>query len=318
MTQPAARCPDDNELAALAEGRLPAARRDALFGHVADCRACGAVVAAVHAALDAEPAAAAGSPVAPPLPSLEAARARRGPSPRVLAVAAATLVAVGVGLFAASRRGADAPPVAQQVASAFDALGAARADLFGGLTPLGADELSRGGESATRGGLVAFAPVGAVLETRPAFSWQPVPGVSGYTVVVRDGAGAVVWTKRAPGAFLPYPPDVAPLAPGAAYTWSVEATAALGRVEGRRAFSTADADAVARWKETLREVKARVPETLRALVGAQVALRRGYVVEAERLAAEQRAVADGPLARDVERHVRRRLGHEPPPSPPAR
>src|SRR5262245_47097349 len=80
-------CPDENVLSALAEGRLEGPEHEAAVSHVAACEACRDVVRALA-------------------PHVERVRARGrllGFSPRLLAAAAAVLLALGAGIAIAVR-----------------------------------------------------------------------------------------------------------------------------------------------------------------------------------------------------------------------
>jgi hypothetical protein len=312
-------CPDDNDLAGFAEGRLPDAKRTAVLAHVADCDACTAVVSAVASEGDAAGSDRTSGRPGASVVSLDDARRRR--TFRWVLIAAAAAAAGVVAVIGVRFGGHEAPASPdQQVASAADVLRGARPDLFEGFQALSAAELSSPGNAdAARGGLVLHTPTGSTLgakktakgmEAKPVFSWTAVPGAPSYAVTLYDASGRALWVRTTPSASLAMPPDVSPLVPGAAYAWSISADGPLGSVEGRRAFTVVSADESKRFDAALHEIAARAPESIRSLVAAQLAIRRGYLEEAERLIGDQRRAADSALARDTEQHVRRRLGRD--------
>ena len=231
------------------------------------------------------------------------------------AVAATLLVGLGLvaGRFSAGPAGA---PASGPLAVAFADLTARHPTLFDA-PPLTAHELEAGGAAPMRGGLLLHGPTGLVLDPRPTYRFAPPAGAPSSTVTLYDDAGRALWTRPAPGDALPHPPDVAPLAPGAAYAWSVAATGVLGRTEGRGAFRLATADEAARWAATVAAVEAEVAPATRALVLAHAALRAGLLEEALRRAELARGGSEPELARATWAFARRRLGYEGAASPGA-
>jgi hypothetical protein len=270
---PASPCPDANRLAGFAEGRLLEAEVEALSAHVATCDACRTLVADVARAW---------TPGVCSAPARPARRRRAWIAP--FAAAAALLIAATVVLVAGPR---DTREIA--LASARD-LAAARPDLFAGFEPL------RSGRSAApapmRGAPALFAPAGVVTETRPAFRWEPAPGVTRWTVTLRTSEGDRIWSAESDAPSLEFPARETDLAPGARYIWEASGVGPLGVERSRRAFDVASDDERRAFDEASREVERIVPERIRALVLAQFALHRGLYGVAETQA--ERYLRDAP------------------------
>lgn len=185
------RCPDDGELAAWVEGRLPEARRERLGEHLSGCDFCCGQAGFLARAREF------GSPPAVPVALLAAARGER--PPLFARLRPATLVAAGAGLV-----------LALLVASPWG-----RPGLFsGGPEPEPVVRAVRGPADApwivhpAEGSVVPR----AALELR----WEEAPDALFYTVQLVDPNGDVAWEGRADGARLAIPP-AAPLAPGQPY-----------------------------------------------------------------------------------------------------
>ncbi len=185
------RCPDDGNLAAWVEGRLPAARREKLEAHLSDCDYCCGQVGFLARAPKLGP------PPAVPVSFLTAARAERTPSFGRLRPA--TLVAAGAGLA-----------LALLVATPWGRPGS---------LPAGAE-----GDRAVRNGRTGPGPADAPWLVRPSegeivspaafeLRWKEAPEALYYTVQLVDPKGDVVWEGRADGTHLVVPASAA-LSPG--------------------------------------------------------------------------------------------------------
>lgn len=102
-------------------------------------------------------------------------------------------------------------------------------------------KLSTGG--SRKSGLVVMAPMRSggvvagpepiaprqtdVLSDRPAFEWRAVEGAQRYRVTLSGDEGEL-WAREATSATLPYPADVAALAPDRELLWEVQAFGARG------------------------------------------------------------------------------------------
>lgn len=81
-----------------------------------------------------------------------------------------------------------------------------------------------------KAGLIALAPRNSrVLDSRPQFDWQPVPGAQGYRITIGffDAAPAT-WETIVKSPPFRYPSDAPTLTPGKVYLWKVEAIGATG------------------------------------------------------------------------------------------
>ncbi|MBK8974352.1 MAG: hypothetical protein IPM29_00340 [Planctomycetes bacterium] len=277
-------CPDENALAAFAEGRGAAAARESIERHVADCPDCQEVVACV-----------APSATVRTLPR----RARKARA--VLAAAALVLVALGAHWLLRSPA-----PLAERLEVAARRLAAAEPDLFAGL-PLSDDRLRPPRADELRGRTEVAQPGGVLLETPPAFRWAARPVSSAWRCALFDGSGREVWRTETSAPELRWPSDAAPLAPGR-YVFEAVADAVAGAVEVRGAFRIADG-ALRDQLLAARRALAAVGTPERDLLLAQWALvrdLRDVAVEAARAAWSDPTARD--LARPTLREALRRAG----------
>jgi hypothetical protein len=294
-------CPDANLLAGFAEGALATAEEERVGEHLAGCPACREASAEAQAAVgfEARPA------------------ARRRPVLWVVSAAAAgLLLAVGGAALLLRERGSrPLTDTATRLVAAASDLARDRPDLFGGFRPLDPQERPPGAGDPERGGARLVAPSGVVLSTRPAFRWAGAPGVTRYEVSLEGRDGTTLWTRAAEGTELAYPSDASELARGTTYDWSLAFEGLVGgRTESRRAFAVATPEEARAFEEASHAVEARVAPDLRDLLLAQVALRRGLVAEAERLARAHLARhPSDEVGRATLRHVRLLQGLSPEP-----
>jgi len=243
------RCLDENDLAALAEGRLLEAARPAVDGHLRECGRCRELATALvaAAAVDAADGAAsghprpsgAGAPWGLPLPPGEG-RGEGGSAARTLrtlaSVAAALLVA-GIAalpwLLDPGTRPAGPPAFAGPGGFDSPAARAVRAELpsLEALLAVPLPPVTRGAP----GDLAALSPRGKVLDTRPGLRWRAdglAPGPARVLVLALDprdlrATPVARFEAEATAGSAPLPPAVL-LERGRPYAWRVEATAEDG------------------------------------------------------------------------------------------
>lgn len=297
-------CPDPVLLVAWAEARLEDERRERVEAHLAACEPCRelALLQRTETGVGDE------VPAATRRPATILPFRRRPLVAALLAVAAVVVVGVGVvRLLGRDEPGTPGPARDRLMAAAGEAA-RAHAELLGGFTPLSADELAGGAPPALRGGLSIVRPADHVLRPPTRLAWTAVPGATTYHVTVLAPDGTVRWTIDTPETSLDWPSDRDALVPGTRGVLEVTCDAVLGRAEGRRAFVVADAAAARAFEDAARRLGERAPD-LAALLRAHLALRRGFVEEAE--AAAEAHLAGAPTDADARRlldHARRRLG----------
>ena len=290
-------CPDPSLLAGFAEGRLLDAERQALQGHLALCEPCRAAVAGwIRDRGDPS--------LAPPAPAPRVLRGWRVAVP--IAAAAALLLAFLLPAGVLRHPGADG---GTDMASAARDLAAARPDLFAGFRPVEAGEELPRAFAQKRGAVVLLAPAGTILETRPAFRWRGVPGIARWKVTLLAADGEVLGSAEAADTALPFPAGTPDLAAGKRYLWEASGEGPLGPVKVRRAFDVAPEPDRRAFADAVAVIRERVPERLRSLVAAHLALRRGYYAAAEEEAAGHlRRFPGDPAGLDALGRARRALG----------
>lgn len=343
-------CPDDNQLAGYAEGRLPAARRPALEAHLARCEVCRGLVAATAegAAADAvgggrqlrqelllegiregggtgeggDAASTATAASAAPLPSLEAARARR--SRRWALAAAVALFALGAGLAFRAWNGDPTPaPFDVAVAASAEDLRALDPTLLAELRPLTPAERAGGVADAARSGVRILEPAGTLLSPQAQVVWEPVPGATLYVVTISDAkTGAAIGSMKTKGTLVATA-GKALLVPGGAYLVEVVASGDLGTQKASRAFQVATPEVAREFAAAADLLERRAKPRDVAYLTASLAIRRGLLLEAEKVLA--RAAAQGPTELgtthpafdatvELRAHVRRLLSWAPVPT----
>jgi hypothetical protein len=284
---PASDCPEEGLLAAWAEDRLEDERRDRVESHLALCDDCRAVALAQREAAQASPA----LPAAGRGPAVVWPFRRRRLLRAVVALAAVVVVGVGLAWFRSE------PDAAERLSAAAAAGSRANPALLAGFRPLSRAELAAGSASVLRGGIAMLEPAEHLLGPPMRFRWKPVAGATGYRVTLLDGAGMPLWTRETLNPALDWPTEEPLLAPGAKAVLEVTADAVLGQVEGRRAFDVATAAAARSYAEAA-GVLAAQDRALADLLRAHLALRRGYLPEAESAAwAQLRRTPEEPLVR---------------------
>jgi hypothetical protein len=317
-------CPDDNRLAAFLDGRVAAPERAALERHLAACDACREVLAEALALREpgAETVPVAGergggtSPGGP-----RSGPARREPASAEqggplrgwwIAWAAAAAVLLGVGAWLLQRTGPSTPPpdVEQLVAQAAADLSTAHPALFGTFHPLTAAERAEAAPTRLRGAGAVLRPAGYVLPERPTIEWEAFTGATGYEVILSLENGTVLWRRTVGGVTtLPYPADAAALAHGGRYLVRIESRGPLGRTDVSGRFAVGSDVDRKQLAEALRLLEGVTPPEVRRALEAEVALRRNFLLEAERLLEERVAAApDDAFARELLRYTRRRIG----------
>jgi hypothetical protein len=288
-------CPDDNTLSAFLEARLAPHQRTALERHLAACTPCQAVVAEALALRQGTPA------------PQEAAEARKLTwSRRPLSYAAAALLVVGLGLagWLVSNIREDRLDPEEALVVAAGVKRTEHPDLLADFQPLSKDERASIAPTRLRGPLAVLRPAETLLGMRPEVTWVAGPGATGYEVVLSAEGGPVVWRETVGlVTSAAFPSAAADLAPGGKYVVRVETRGPLGRSEATRRFTVADDGARARFTKGL-AVLASNP-----LLSAHFAIRRGFLLEAERmLDARLEEQPDDAIARETRLYVRRRLG----------
>jgi hypothetical protein len=177
-------CLDDHAVAALADGSIDAARRDALLPHLAGCAHCRHRVASVARAL-ADPG------VARELSDVDDATRPRVTTTRRIALAAAAAAAAV--LLVIAWPSSMEPPQQPHRAPAITAAPAPE----------------------------AVWPVGAVADAR-SLRWSAVPGADRYRVTLFDAEGLVLFEAELAGTEVELPAAVV-LDPGRRYWWEVDA-----------------------------------------------------------------------------------------------
>ncbi len=211
-----------------------------------------------------------------------------------IAAAAIVLLAVGVGIFLATREDAAPSTRAQLTALATELA-------YGPLT----DEELAARESTERGTLVLRGPSHGVLDGRPIFRWKPVAGVDRYHLAVLDDQARVVFetdaTETKAG------PMEQPLGTGD-YVWEVTASGPLGALSARRAFWVPSISQRVLFRTMRDKIRNRASAWLADLAEAHLALRHELFAEA--LGPAQRfldANPDDELGRATLRRVHREL-----------
>jgi hypothetical protein len=280
-------CPDPSVLAGLAEDRLLPEERQAVEEHVAICPKCLEVVGVL--VRQARP------PVA------------RKPARVWFLLAAACVIAVlalGIVLVGKGSLPEETDTDAVLVAAAED-LARTRPDLFTGFRPLDREERLAARSPVQRGGgPVPLLPVNTVLKTRPVFTWEGIaPAEKVEVSLLRAGRGTL-WKRAARGTELAYPDDVAALEAGVRYVWKISCSGVLGREEARRAFRVASLTDRRTFQEAVRIIDEEVPVETRLLLRAHLAIRRGFLAEAERAGwAHLRADPGDEVGRETLFHV---------------
>lgn len=295
-----ASCPDPGLLAGFAEGRLVAREQVGVEEHLARCDACR--VAVLEFARDrADPSLA--EPVAAGTAPARILRTWRFAIPAAAAILVAALVVHGL-----TRASGPSGTEEALVASARD-LAAARPDLFRDFRPLRRGEEFAPALAPKRGALALHAPAGKVLDTKPGFRWETVPGVARWRVFLRTDDGELLWSAETSETSLAFPAERPELRAGTRYIWEASGEGPLGPEGSRRAFDVASTDERRAFEEAGREIDFRAPKALRPLLRAHLALRKGlYAAAADEAARSLRADPTDAVGRETLAAAERALG----------
>lgn len=296
-------CPAESTLTAFQEGVLPAAERAEVERHLAGCARCfQALEAAMDARFEDEP----------PRRGLLRRLPRWLRGPFGLATAALLLAVVTAAILWSQRSRDRGDPAGGQVTDAqltalIASLEKQHPRVFAGLRGIGADERREARLPRVRGEAVALTfPRGTVMDLRPAFTWWPAAGSTAISIELLTRDLEPVWQRPVAGAVrLPYPADLAPLAPAADHLWRlVYSTPFTERATAIVAFRCArDAERAAHTR-ALEIIAAAIPAPNHHLVSAHYAARNDLLGSA--LAHARAFVAARPgsrLGRETLRYV---------------
>lgn len=288
-------CPDPNELVRMAEGAALAQERTRLEAHLARCGTCRSVVAAVAGLHVARHPAGAG------------AHRRLARLAAVVAVLGAAALLLMLWLWRDLDRRIEIDGDRALLTAAAEMV-RLEPERFTGFTPLLRGERLAAGPTLQRGGVALLAPVGKVIEERPVLRWEDAPGVTEWRVSVLQADGTPLWSGRSAVPRLAWPSDRPTPAPGATCLCEVVGEGAAGREEARGSFSVgtpAEIEALLGARTSL----ARLVPHVHAVLFAQFALRRGFLMEAETaLRAHLAKAPDDGIAEETLLCVLERLG----------
>ncbi len=282
--------PSGNLLAGLAEGRLLEAEAEAVVGHAAACAYCGSLLRGLALA-GIRPAEAVELPRDPSAGKALVRRRGKPPQPgrRAGGVLLALLVTMGVILLAVAQGGPGlierlglGQDTEQQVFETTARLQRTEPGMFGEFEPYTRQELESGTArpSLEAEGPRPVHPRDRVLSGTPTFQWKPIPEATNYTLSIFDEAGTRLWTGTIAGTSQPWPPELAPLLPGSPADWEVAVADAPERPLRMR-FSVAPERDSVHWERRVKRLAELVAdEGVRAVLTAQIALRRGHLWEA--------------------------------------
>ncbi len=281
---PAGPCLDANDVAALCGTSLAPDEREALVTHLLGCGACRGWVGAAGAVLqtdgssgDSDPLGGHGQGALLPLRG----RARWLP----FSIAAAALLAIGVGILRSPRL--ETATTAQAEAARIGSTYLTWLDVEALRRPLGPE----------RGGVVILAPIGTVATARPEVAWTDLPGATSAHVTIRDAEGALRLDATARTSRLPWPADLAPLAPGARYVARVVVSTPTGDASGSVAFRVPSAAEDEFYALLLARIRSRARPAWQALLCAHEAAVERRWAEADAFLTQ--AVVDGAPAAEV-------------------
>jgi hypothetical protein len=295
-TAATALCPDANLLAGFLEGRLEARERTGVDAHLNACSVCLELVGRLRAAgikpvagLPPEEALVAkprGTDLVLPMPGPS-----RLPPPRgggswktwtaiVLilgGILSASMMAGGRTLWDTDARKQDTE---HDVFRAASVLVERQPGYFGDFAPYDREELESKEAPADFQGFVAAHPRGAVFERTPRFVWSGAPGAARYRVTLRDLEGQEAWSRTATGTALDWPADVEQLRRETSWVWDVRPEGSATPPAKAKFHVTTEQEAL-RWGRHKDRIAKEVSDPgARAVLTAQVALRRGHAWEA--------------------------------------
>lgn len=276
----------------------------------------------MHAVVSAfEIALAMNAPPPPPgAPALPPARCARR-SPAVTAGVTLALAALGAAAYLAMRpgRSASQPSTAAQLDASAAAVAARHPEMKLDLAPLTAAELSALTAPVWPCGAFLLEPVGATATDRPTVRWLAIDGATEYQVTIEGPGAALPIHATTKDLAYPWPARVDPPAVGSTYTVVVRAE--VGAKPGdapfaRSEFTVLPAGKRASWRSLVGDVESNEPASVRDLLIAHAALRRGLFAEAlRRTDAASLARPHEPAARPLLTALARvfQLGSAPPP-----
>jgi len=286
-------CPEADLLAGLVDGHLLPAERERLERHVDACDACRGLVAAIARQADRIPA--------------PRALVRRRGTRTIIVAAAAALLAVGV--WSAWYAWREPPSERDQAAAVFGQLEAEAPKLFTGVALLSDAELAVPSPVVARGGVTLLAPVGAVLDDRPAVRWEKAAGITAWVVLMLTDDLRELWRLESATNAVDYPSDADALPVNQTYIVRVEGHGPGGPVDVEQAFRTASPAARDAFTRRAAAIEGATDAGVRDLALAHAALAQNLLAEAERAARRHCAAhPQSRLGHATLRHVLRRIG----------
>lgn len=311
--------PSANLLAGLAEGRLLAAESEAVVTHAAACARCGSLLRGLALAglRPAEAAELANDPSAD-RPISRGLGTTTQPARRLGGVLLAVLVTLGIVMLAAAQGGRGlfqrlglGQDSEQEVFETTARLQRTEPGMFGEFEPYTRQELESGTArpSLEAEGPRPVHPRERVLSGTPTFLWKSVPEATHYTLAILDDAGARLWTGAIAGTSQPWPAELPALLPSATAEWEIAVAGGTERPLRMR-FSVAPERDGVHWERRVKRLGELVPEQgVRAILTAQIALRRGHLWEAwEAVRAHTRRVPNDGYGGALEGYLRRLHG----------
>jgi len=320
--------PNANLLAGLAQGRLLDAEAHLVGEHAQGCPRCagllrGLGLAGVHPpgmGPEATPAVVVGPRIGT-RPGLHLAPRRSGPKrPARLwgGLLLGVLVTVGIVLLAAAQSGPGlfsrlglGQDTEHEVFEATRMLHRTEPGMFGEFEPFTRLDLESGTArpSLEAEGPRPIHPRERVLSGSPTFQWKAVPDATRYTLTILDEQEVTLWSGTVAATSQAWPPGLTPLGPGTPAAWEVSVEGAPEQPLRTR-FSTAPERDLVHWDRRTKRLAELVPEPgVRAVLTAQIALRRGHLWEAwEAIRAHTRGVPRDGYGEALEGYIRRLHG----------
>ncbi len=217
-------------------------------------------------------------------------------------VAAAAVIAVGIGAAIYLDRTDPPPARGDTLVSAVRELRTRRPGLFEGFEPLKREERAERVEDVRRGGLTLVEPRSAILDARPTFRWHPLEGTTTATLTVINEDARTLWKTAVTGAEATWPRESGPL-PAGQYVWKLVVDTAGRRLTSTIAFERIGEAAASRYRAGLEAIGASDARSV--LLQAHWAIRNGLLLEARTLLD---AAGDTEPARETRAWLASRLG----------